>query len=142
MAAIPFYSPHQQCIRAVLSPVIDSVCSLELFYFVPLTVATLMELGSIKSFDLHFPVCAFSRVCWLFTYLRRIAYSCTRSLFLYVCVVSVHTKAHMCRSEDNMWELWVLGKETMDLGLELNSSGSLADTSPHGMISPGTSPVF
>lgn len=28
-----------------------------------------MGLGSIKSFDLHFPVCAFSRVYRLFTYL-------------------------------------------------------------------------
>lgn len=72
-----------------------------------------MGLGSIKSFDLHFPVCAFSRVYWLFTYLRRTVYSCTRSIFLCVCVVSVHTKAHMCRPEDNMWELWVLGEKTM-----------------------------
>lgn len=86
---------------------------MELFYFVPFIVATLVALGSIKSFDLHFPVCAFSRVYWLFTYLRRTVYSCTRSIFLCVCVVSVHTMAHMCRSEDNMWELWVLGEKTM-----------------------------
>lgn len=126
--------PHQYLIVSVLW---------SWFYFVPLVVATLMGLDSIKSFDLHFPVCAFSRVYWLFTYLRRTIYSCTRSIFLYVYVVSVHTMAHMCRSEDNMWELWVLGeKNYVDLGIELNSSGLLADASLHGMISPGTSPVF